>query len=216
LEIEFDSISEHIERLQHAIKTKKQIANLNQIETENLNNSSVSSSTQPSKDTSKLQNTPEKIEFATHKTVLRVNEELIDHLLNESGEISIIRSKVEAQLNNFKQSLLDLTESAERLRGQLREVEIQAESQMQSRFAQPQKDDQTFDPLEFDRFTRFQELTRLMAESVDDVVTVQQSLRTTHNAAEEAVNQQALIIRNLKQALMRNRTVPFGNFSEHF
>ncbi|MBA2484109.1 MAG: Hpt domain-containing protein, partial [Nitrosomonas sp.] len=216
LEIEFDSISEHIERLQHAIETKKQIANLNQIETENLNNSSVSSSAQPTKDTSKLQNTPEKIEFATHKTVLRVNEELIDHLLNESGEISIIRSKVEAQLNNFKQSLLDLTESAERLRGQLREVEIQAESQMQSRFAQPQKDDQTFDPLEFDRFTRFQELTRLMAESVDDVVTVQQSLRTTHNAAEEAVNQQALISRKLQQALMRIRTVPFGNFSEHF
>lgn len=216
LEIEFDRISEHIEHLQHAIKTEKQLANLNQIETESQSHSAVSSSVQPNENSSKRQNTPEKIEFTTHKTVLRVNEELIDHLLNESGEISIIRSKVEAQLNNFKQSLLDLAESAERLRGQLREIEIQAESQMQSRLAQPQKDDQTFDPLEFDRFTRFQELTRLMAESVDDVVTVQQSLRTNHNAAEEAVNQQALMSRKLQQALMRIRTVPFGNFSEHF
>ncbi len=216
LEIEFDSISEHIERLQHAIKTEKQIANLDQVDTGNPNNSPVSSSLQPSKEAPKLQNAADEIEFKAQKTVLRVNEELIDHLLNESGEISIVRSKVETQLNNFKQSLMDLTESAERLRGQLREVEIQAESQMQSRLAQPQKDEQTFDPLEFDRFTRFQELTRLMAESVDDVVTVQQSLRTTHSAAEEAVTQQALMSRQLQQALMRIRTVPFGNYSEHF
>mgnify|MGYP003301193012 CR=1 FL=1 len=33
-----------------------------------------------------------------------------------------------------------------------------------------------FDPLEFDRYTRFQELTRSLAEGVNDVSTVQQSL----------------------------------------
>ena len=216
LEMAFDSISERIERLQHATKTEKQIATLGQIETGMPGGSSVTSSSQHTLEASKQQKIHEKIAFSTQKTVLRVNEELIDRLLNESGEISIIRSKVEAQLYNFKQSLLDLAESAERLRGQLREVEIQAESQMQSHLAQPQEDEQTFDPLEFDRFTRFQELTRLMAESVDDVVTVQQNLRATHNAAEEAVTQQALMSRQLQQALMQIRTVPFGNFAEHF
>ena len=216
LEIEFDSISERVERLQHATKTEKLIATLDQIEAEIPSSSSVSSSSHHTEEASKQQKIYEQIEFSTQKTVLRVNEELIDRLLNESGEISIIRSKVEAQLYNFKQSLLDLAESAERLRGQLREVEIQAESQMQSHLAQPQEDEQTFDPLEFDRFTRFQELTRLMAESVDDVVTVQQNLRATHNAAEEAVTQQALMSRQLQQALMHIRTVPFGNFAEHF
>ena len=40
---------------------------------------------------------------------------------------------------------------------------------MQSRVALAQEQDKTFDPLEFDRFTRFQELTRMMAESVNDV-----------------------------------------------
>ena len=34
---------------------------------------------------------------------------------------------------------------------------------------------QEFDPLEFDRYTRFQELTRMMAESVNDVHTVQRT-----------------------------------------
>ncbi|GJL71006.1 MAG: hypothetical protein NMNS01_02050 [Nitrosomonas sp.] len=217
LEIQFDSISERIERLQHATKTEKQRATLDQIESGMPSNFlSGSSSLQPSEEASELLNIPEKIKFSSYKTVLRVNEALIDRLLNESGEISIIRSKVEAQLYNFKQSLLDLTESAERLRGQLREVEIQAESQMQSHLVQPQENEQRFDPLEFDRFTRFQELTRLMAESVDDVVTVQQNLRTTHSAAEEAVTQQAVMSRQLQQALMHIRTVPFGNVAEHF
>lgn len=217
LEIQFDSISERIERLQHATKTEKQRATLNQIE--NGMPSClfpVSSSLQSSEEASKLLSIPEKFDFSSHNTVLRVKEELIDRLLNESGEISIIRSKVEAQLYNFKQSLLDLAESAERLRGQLREIEIQAESQMQSHLVQPQENEQPFDPLEFDRFTRFQELTRLMAESVDDVATVQQNLRSTHSAAEEAVTRQAMMSRQLQQALMRIRTVPFGNVAEHF
>lgn len=54
--------------------------------------------------------------------------------------MSIARSKVEAQLYNFKESLQDLNESVERLRGQLREVEIQAETQMKS---QTQESDPT-------------------------------------------------------------------------
>lgn len=157
--------------------------------------------------------TEEALDTPTQAPLLRVKAELIDHLVNESGEMSIARSKVEAQLYNFKESLLDLNESVERLRGQLREVEIQAETQMKS---QTQEGDPTFDPLEFDQFTRFQELTRLMAESVDDVVTVQQSLQTTHSAAEEAVTQQAQINRQLQQELIHLRTVPFGSTTEHF
>ena len=147
---------------------------------------------------------------------LRVNAELIDRLVNDSGEISIIRAKIETQLNHFKQSLQDLTESIDRLHGQLREIEIQAETQMQSHIAMQQNNDQAFDPLEFDRFTRFQELTRLMAESVDDVITVQKNLAGAHGAATEAVSQQALISRELQQELVRIRTIPFGTVSERY
>ncbi len=52
-------------------------------------------------------------------------------------------------------SLKDLTGNLDRLRAQLRDIELQAESQMQSRLAQG-KDAAGFDPLEFDRFTRVQ------------------------------------------------------------
>ncbi len=147
---------------------------------------------------------------------LRVNADMIDRLVNDSGEVNIIRSKIEAQLNNFKQSLLDLGESIDRLHNQLREIEIQAETQMQSQIVQQQSHDQSFDPLEFDRFTRFQELTRLMAESIDDVITVQKNLASTHSTAVEEVSQQAVIARQLQQELVRIRTIPFGNSAERY
>ena len=75
-------------------------------------------------------------------------------------------------------SLWDLTENLERLRGQLRDIELQGEVQMTSRLEAAKAASQAFDPLEFDRFTRFQELTRMMAESVNDVATVQRTLQT--------------------------------------
>ena len=72
------------------------------------------------------------------------------------------------ELRSARGSLRDLTENIGRLRAQLRELEIAAETQMQSRFTpQPEANGEKFDPLEFDRFTRLQELTRLMAESVN-------------------------------------------------
>ncbi|MFY7942065.1 MAG: hypothetical protein ACOVOX_14265, partial [Burkholderiaceae bacterium] len=73
-------------------------------------------------------------------------------------------------------TLGDLTDNLERLRKQLRDIELQGETQMTSRLEAAKAADQSFDPLEFDRFTRFQELTRMMAESVNDVATVQRTL----------------------------------------
>ena len=56
-------------------------------------------------------------------------------LINEAGEVAIARSRVEAELRSIKQALADLTESIARLRSQLREIEVQADSQMQSRLS---------------------------------------------------------------------------------
>ncbi len=150
------------------------------------------------------------------KTILRINTELIDRLVTDASEAGILRVKIETQLNQFKQSLQDLSESTHRLHDQLREVEIQAETQMQSRLAQRQDNEHSLDPLEFDRFTRLQELTRLMAESVDDIITVQKSLRASHIAAEEAAAQQSVVNRQLQQSLLQVRTLPFSNFAERY
>ena len=148
------------------------------------------------------------------RAVLRVQAELMDRLVNEAGELAIARSRIEGEMRSLKTSLLDLTENVMRLRGQLREIEIQAESQMQSHQAEAAEKNRTFDPLEMDRFTRFQELTRMMAESVNDVTTVQHNLLRNLDHADAALAAQARLNRELSQALMGVRMVPFNTLAE--
>ena len=146
--------------------------------------------------------------------MLRVRSDLIDSMVNEVGEISVIRSRVEVEMRSFKVSLLELTNSIERLRKQLREIEIQAEGQMQARVSLSQETEEKFDPLEFDRFTQFQDLTRSMNESVHDVRTVQQALLKNLDETTAALSAQSHLNRELQQQLMTIRMVPFSAFSE--
>lgn len=145
---------------------------------------------------------------------LRVRADLVDKLVNEAGEMAIARARVEDEMRTVKAALLELTENVIRLRGQLREIEIQAESQMQSQLAEAQVRDANFDPLEFDRFTRFQELTRMMAESVNDVSTVQHNLLRNLDHADAALVAQTRLNRDLSQALMSVRMVPFSSVAD--
>ena len=153
-------------------------------------------------------------ERAMQSALLRVRSDIVDRLVNEAGEVSVTRSRVEAELREFRASVLELTDSVSRLRKQLREIEIQAESQMQANVAVNTDVAGQFDPLEFDRFTRFQELTRFMTESVHDVQTVQQTLLKNLDETAAALNAQAHLNRDLQQGLMSIRMVPFASISE--
>ena len=149
-------------------------------------------------------------EPAVGAAFLRVRSDSVETLADEAGEISISRSRIEAEMRNLKAGLLDLTASVVRLRGQLREIEIQGESQIQSRLDQESQ----FDPLEFDRYTRFQELTRSLAEAVNDVATVQQSLLKNLADADNALSTQTRLSRSVQLRLQTLRTVPFSNLSD--
>jgi len=153
------------------------------------------------------------VQGATSAAV-RVRPELLDRLVNQTGEVMITRSKMEAELGQLRGSLTDLTDNLDRLRHQLRDIELQAESQMQSRMAQTKDAHQAFDPLEFDRFTRVQELTRMMAESVNDVATVQRNLQRAVDAAEDGLAAQARQTRELQRDLLRTRMVEFEGIAD--
>ncbi|MCL2161258.1 MAG: Hpt domain-containing protein [Betaproteobacteria bacterium] len=144
---------------------------------------------------------------------LRVRAEMVDHFVNDAGEIGVARTRIEGELRQLRRSMLDLTENVIRLRNQLREVEIQADVQMQTRIAQAESSHAEFDPLEMDRYTRLQELTRMMAESVNDVTTVQQNLLKNLDNADFALHSQARTTRELQQALMQVRMVPFDSLT---
>jgi len=145
---------------------------------------------------------------------IRVRSQLLDRMVNQAGEVMITRSRLEAELGQLRSSLNDLSGNLNRLRAQLRDVELHSETQMQSRLQQAKEAQLGFDPLEFDRFTRVQELTRMMAESVNDVATVQRTLQRTVEATEDDLIAQARQTRELQRDLLRTRMVEFEGISE--
>ena len=151
---------------------------------------------------------------AAASQAVRVRAQLLDRMLNQAGEMMSARARMEVEAGRLRGSLGELTGNLERLRQQLRDVELQAETQMQSRLAQSKDAQQNFDPLEFDRFTRMQELTRMMAESVNDVATVQRSLQRALEASEDDLAAQARQSRELQRDLLRTRMVEFESISE--
>ena len=146
--------------------------------------------------------------------VLRVRSEVVDKLVNDAGEISVARSRLEAEARTFKEGVLELTDSVMRLRHQLREVEIQAESQMQARVSIAKDSAEEFDPLEFDRFTRLQELTRFMNETVHDVQTIQHTLLKNLDETATVLQLQGRLSRELQQNLMNVRMVSFNSIAD--
>jgi len=158
--------------------------------------------------------TPREPAAAPLQAAVRVRPQLLDRLVNHAGEVSITRTRLHAQVGQIRGSLTDLTDNLERLRQQLRDIELQAETQVTTRMEAARAASQAFDPLEFDRYTRFQELTRMMAESVNDVATVQRTLQRSLETAEDQLAAQARLTRDLQDDLLRTRMVEFESLSD--
>ncbi len=143
--------------------------------------------------------------------VVRVRADLLDDLVNFAGEVSIYRSRVEQQIGTFGTNLEEMDQTIVRLRDQLRQVEIETEAQIDSRRAETQKqgyDD--FDPLEFDRFTNMQTLSRSMAESLNDLLSIEGMLQGLSRETETLLLQQSRVNTELQESLMHTRMVPMA------
>ncbi len=141
---------------------------------------------------------------------IRVRAELLDDLVNFAGEVSIYRSRMEQQSNSFSNNLEELDETVDRLREQLRKFEIETETQIQYRREETvSRKNEDFDPLEFDRFTKMQHLSRTMLESLNDLDSLRNILADINRESETLLLQQSRVNTDLQEGLMRTRLVPF-------
>ncbi|KQY86434.1 Hpt domain-containing protein [Pelomonas sp. Root1444] len=152
--------------------------------------------------------------LAIGQALVRVRGSLLERMATQAGEVSIRRARMESELAQMKGALLDLDDNLERLRAQLRELELQAEAQMHTQQELAQQGGREFDPLEFDRYTRFQELTRMLAESVGDVATLQRTLSRNVQTGEDELAAQSRLTRELQDDLLRTRLVDFDSIGE--
>ena len=148
---------------------------------------------------------------ADRRDFVRVRGQLLNELVNYAGEVSISRARMEQQIFGFREHLVELQGNVTRFRDQLRELEIQAESQILFRTeVQHGPGGPEFDPLEFDRYSRLQQLSRALAESLHDLSTIHMTLDTFAGEAETVLHQQARVNTELQEGLMRTRLVGFA------
>jgi chemosensory pili system protein ChpA (sensor histidine kinase/response regulator) len=140
----------------------------------------------------------------------RVDAELLDELLNNAGEVSIFRARIEQQMTSIEFNLAELDRTVTRLREQLRKLEIETETQILHRHQQPDGAHRTdFDPLELDRYSTIQQLSRALAESVSDVASIEGLLDNLNRETQNLLQQQGRIVTEVQNGLMRTRMVPF-------
>ena len=139
----------------------------------------------------------------------RVDAELLDQLLNISGEASIARARIEQQLGSFDFNLGELSRTVTRLKEQLRSLEIETEAQILHKHEDEGPHRSEFDPLELDRYSSIQQYSRALAETANDVASIQQLLENLAKDTQNLLQQQARTITELQNGLMRTRMVPF-------
>jgi chemosensory pili system protein ChpA (sensor histidine kinase/response regulator) len=145
------------------------------------------------------------------RELVRVSAALLEQLVNLAGESSIIRSRVEQGMNDFSTSLEEMETTIERVREQLRRLEIETETQVLFRQESTQgKDYEEFDPLEMDRYSQLQQLSRSLSESASDMLVLKESLAFKAREGETLLLQQARVNTELQEGLMRTRMVPFS------
>ena len=140
--------------------------------------------------------------------MVRVRADLLDELVNHAGEVSIYRSRVEQQIANLRGQIQEMDQTITRLRGQVRQFEIENETQIASRREEVRGAGEDFDPLEFDRFTHMQELSRAMMESLNDLLSIEDYLDGMTRETETLLVQQARVNSELQESLTNTRMVP--------
>ncbi len=138
----------------------------------------------------------------------RIDAELLEDLLNAAGEISIYHSRLSQQVNSFEFHVEELEQTISRLRDQLRKLEMETEAQIMHGH-QETLVARDFDPLEMDRYSNIQQLSRALAESANDLSSLKDLLQSLTTEADALLLQQSRVTAELQDGLMRTRMVPF-------
>jgi len=142
---------------------------------------------------------------------IRVNADLLSTLANYAGEVSIARSRIQQMVTDFKDNLAELHNSIGRFQTQLRELEIQADTQILSTSGgdiEAVEDD--FDPLEFDRYTQLQFLSRNLSEGLNDLMMIQNGMDNFAGDVEMLLAEQSRLNTDLQEGLTQTRMVAFS------
>ncbi len=141
--------------------------------------------------------------------LVKVSADLLDSLVNLAGETSIGRGRLEQQVTDFAHTLDEMEMTLDRLRDQLRRLDMETEAQVLFRQERHGPEYEDFDPLEMDRYSTIQQLSRALVESASDLLDIKETLSHKTRDAETLLLQQSRVNTELQEGLMKTRMVPF-------
>jgi chemosensory pili system protein ChpA (sensor histidine kinase/response regulator) len=147
----------------------------------------------------------------TPQEMIKVPSPLLERLINLAGETSIARGRVEEQVSEIHFSLEEMEITVERLQEQVRRLDIETEAQIIFRQEQVESEGADgFDPLEFDRYSQLQQLSRSLLESASDLTDLRGTLVEKSRDMETLLVQQSRVNTELQEGLMRSQLVHFS------
>ena len=165
--------------------------------------------TSPAQDAAKNASKEPAKERASQEMV-RVAATALEDLVNLAGESSIVRARIEQGMADFTGSLDEMETTIGRVKEQLRRLEIETEAQILFRKEAEGPNYDEFDPLEMDRYSQLQQLSKGLSESASDMLDLKDTLLLKARESETLLLQQARINTELQEGLMRTRMVPFN------
>ena len=145
---------------------------------------------------------------------VRVRADLLNTLVNSAGEVNIFHARMGKQVSDIGFNLSELEQTVIRLREQLRSLEIETEIQIRSSHEkESDRYGQDFDPLEMDRYSNIQQLSRSLGETASDVQSIKDILSEIVRDSETLLLQESRVSTELQEGLMRTRMVRFGGLS---
>jgi chemotaxis protein histidine kinase CheA/CheY-like chemotaxis protein len=149
---------------------------------------------------------------------IQVSSSFLDSLSDYAGELTISQSRFGQQVGSFKYNLEEMDQTITRLRDQLRRLEVETESQVQYRKDQGSSagSKQELDGLELERFSKVQQLSRSLLESVSDLRSIREILGGIARESDDMLAEQSRVSKDLQQGLMRTRLLPFSEQVQRF
>lgn len=154
---------------------------------------------------------PEIKRQSTSQEMTKVPASLLESLVNLAGETSISRGRVEQHVSEFSFTLDEMEATIQRLKDQIRRIGMETEAQVMFRQEQLEASsiDEGFDPLEMDRYSQLQQLSRSLLESSSDLQDLKNTLVDKSRGADAELLAQSRINTDLQEQLMQSRMVPF-------
>ena len=150
----------------------------------------------------------EKVE--QNNEMIRVSADVIEKMIDLSGENAINRSRIEMDLGQLGGTLTEMELAIKRLADQLRRMDGELESQIIARHGSENSRYEDFDPLEMDQYSSLNQLSKSLAESASDLVDFKRTLSDKIRDTEGLLIQQSRIQAEIQESLMRTRLVPFS------